>query len=236
MPTLVASYFAASSTAGDSTSLATTAFTPANGEVIVVKATTWDTGTASGTPSGGGLTYTRQATAAPGGFNGYVTIFTTVVSGSPGSMTVTLSPPAASSYHAMVVERWSNAQLAATPAVSSPITGNSTDALATITTTAANSIVTWADVDETSQNPDPGTGGGHTYRSGAIEDGLADGHQSSASVQYFAYQTAASAGSQTIGLLTPTAQKWTMIGIEVQDASGGGPSTPPGAAFMSFFR
>jgi|GEM_PF-1009560 len=236
MPALVTSYFLESihTGSGDSTSLVTPSFTPSNGEVIVVKATTWDTGTAAGTPSGGGLTYTRQATAAPGGFNGYAAIFTAVVSGSPGSMTVTLSPPAASSYHCMTVERWSNAQVAVTPAVSSPITGNSTNASATITTTAANSIVTWADVDETSQNPDPGTGGGRSYLSGATEDGMGDGHSTSASVQYFAYQTAASAGSQTIGMVTPPNQKWTMIGIEILDAASG-PSTPPGAAFMTFF-
>lgn len=229
MPTLVASYFVASSTSGDTTSLVTSAFTPSNGEVIVVKAATWDTGTPSGTPSGGGLTYTRQATAQPGGFNGYVTIFTTIVSGSPGSMSVTLSPPAASSSHSMVVERWSSARLAASPATNATISGVGTPS-ATVTTTAANSIVTWANVDDQSNDPT-----GHTYLSSATEDGLSDGHVGSGSVQYYAYQTAASAGAQTIGMSLPTGQKWTMLGIEVQ-AAGGGPSTPPGAAFMTFFQ
>ncbi len=231
MPTLITSYFAASPTAGDTSSLVTPTFTPSNGEVIVVKAATWDTGTASGTPSGGGLTYTQQIIGAPGGFAGYATIFTAVVSGSPGSMTVTLSPPASSSHHSMVVERWSSAQMAVTPAVSSPIFGNSTQASATITTTAANSIVTWANVDELSQDPT-----GHTYLSGAIEDGLSDGSSGARSVQYYAYQAAATAGSQTIGMSVPATQKWTMVGIEVLDASTPPPTSPPGAAFMTFFN
>ena len=147
MPSLVTSYFAESGKFGDTSTLSTPAFTPSNGELIVVKATTWDTGTPSGTPSGGSLTYTQKATAAPGGFNGYATIFTAPVSGSPGSMTITLSAPAGSCYHAMVVERWTNAQVAASPATSSPLVGVHSQPSATLTTTAGNSIITWAMVD-----------------------------------------------------------------------------------------
>jgi hypothetical protein len=226
MPTLVASYFVQSSTGGDSSTLSTPAFTPSSGEIIVVKAATWDTGTPSGTPSGGSLTYTQQATAAPGGFAGYCTIFTAPVTGSPGSMTVTLSAPAGSCYHSMVVERWAGAAIAGTPASNATIHGGSGTPSVTITTTAANSIVTWANVEVNSR--DPGT---RAYLSGATEDGLADGHASFSSVHYYAYQTAASAGSQTIGMSAPANQNWTIIGIEVLAA---GP--PPGAAFLSFFN
>ncbi|HSX28845.1 MAG TPA: hypothetical protein VLF60_05345 [Candidatus Saccharimonadales bacterium] len=224
MPNLVASYFLVSPIAGDSSTLVTTSFTPTNGEVIVVKAATWDTGTPSGTPSGGGLTYTQRAIGQPGGFNCYSTIFTAVVSGSPGSMAVTLSAPATSSYHSMTVERWSNAQLAATPATNSVITGNGTTPSDTVITTAANSVVTWVNADDSSQ------GGTHTYLSGAVEDGLADGSSFSNSVHYYAYQTAAAAGSQTFGMSLPTAQKWTMVGIEVQD----NPAAPPTAVTWLF--
>jgi len=208
--------------------LSTPSFTPSNGEVIVVKAATWDTGTASGTPSGGGLTYTQRATAAPGGFAGYCTIFTSVVSGSPGSMTVTLSAPAGSCYHSMVVERWSGAQLAATPASNATIFANGSAPSATITTTGTNSIITWANVDVNVNDP-----AARAYLSGATEDGLADGHDTAASVHYYAYQTAASAGSQTIGMSAPSNQRWSMIGIEVQDAPV--VATAQGA-FLTFFR
>jgi hypothetical protein len=225
MPILVTSYFAQSSVNGDTTTLNTPSFTPANGEVIVVKTITWDSGTPSGTPSGGSLTYTRRSTAAPGGFNGYATIFTSVVSGSPGSMSVTLSAPAGSCYHSMVVERWSGAKLATTPATSSPINGGGAPT-ATITTTAAGSIVTWASMDENSRDPT-----GHTYLSGAIEDGIADGHASTSSVHYYAYQTASATGVQTIGMSLPSTQQWVMTGIEIQASTLSSPG-----AFMTFFQ
>ncbi len=227
MPTLVTSYFAQSSTNGDSSSLSTPTFTPSAGEIIVVKAATWDSGTPSGTPSGGSLTYTRRSTAAPGGFAGYGTIFTAPVVSSPGSMSVTLSAPAGSCYHSVVVERWSSAQVAASPATNSTIHGAGAPS-ATITTTAPNSILTWVNVDENSRDP-----AGRTYLSSATEDGLADGHVSTSSVHYFAYQTAASAGAQVIGMSAPNTQNWTMTGIEVLDAPA---STATHGAFMPFFE
>jgi len=223
MPTLVNSYFVASPVAGDSSTLSTPAFTPSTGEVIVVKAATWDTGTPSGTPSGGGLTYSRYATGQPGGFFCYCTIFATTVTGSPGSMSVTLSAPAASCYHSMTVERWSGAQLAATPATNATINGSGAPS-ATITTTGANSIITWVDTDDHSSSPT-----GRTYLSSATEDGLADGTSQTSSVHYYAYQTAATAGTQTIGMSQPNNQTWTMVGIEVQAGATGG---TPGAVWL----
>jgi hypothetical protein len=113
----------------------------------------------------------------------------------------------------MTVERWSSALLATTPATNSTITGNNTQPSATITTTANNSILTWVSTDDSST--DPAT---RAYLSSATEDGLADGHTSVSSVQYYAYQTAATAGSQTIGMSAPASQKWVMVGIEVLDS------------------
>ncbi|HSX42848.1 MAG TPA: hypothetical protein VLF59_02060 [Candidatus Saccharimonadales bacterium] len=228
MPTLVTSYFVQSATSGDSTTLSTPAFTPSNGEVLVIKAATWDTGTPSGTPSGGSLTYTRQSTGAPGGFAGYCTIFTAAVVTSPGSMSVTLSAPAGSCYHSMTVERWASAKLAGSPATNSTVHGGSGPPSVTITTTASNSVISWVSVDENSSDPT-----GRTYLSAATEDGLADGHTSTSSVHYYAYQAAASAGSQTVGMSTPANQNWTITGIEIQHATIA--STSPPGAFMPFF-
>lgn len=232
MPTLVTSYFAESFIDGDTTPLSTPSFTPNNGEVIVVKAATWDTGTPVGAPSGGALTYMQRATAAPGGFACYSTIYTSVVSGSPGAMTVTLGAPGASCYHSMVVERWSSAQLAGTPAVSSPASGKPASGAplpsATVTTTGTNSIVTWVSADVNSL--DPAT---RAYLSSATEDGLGDGHTHSSTVHYFAYQTAASAGSQTIGLSAPSGQNWVMCGIEIQDLAVA--SNSKTGNFLTFF-
>jgi len=225
MPSLVTSYFVQSAVFGDTSTLSTPSFTPSTGELIVVKAATWDSGTPSGTPSGGSIAFSQKATAAPGGFAGYCAIFTGTATGSPGSMSITLSAPGGSCYHSMVVERWTRATVAASPAISSPINGNGAPT-ATLTSTAPNSIITWGNVDENSRDP-----AGRAYLSGATEDGLADGHSSTSSVHYFAYQTAAAAGSQTIGMSVPNTQNWVMVGIEILDAP-----TASHGAFLPFFE
>lgn len=198
----------------DANALVSDAFTPADGEVLVVKAGTYSSTIAPGTPSGGGLTWTQRVVEAGGGFNGRFEIWTAVVGTSPGSMTITMTP-AASSHHAMVVERWSGAQLAATPATGQSFEGNISAPLATITTTSANSIVSWGVYDNNSVDPT-----GHTYRSGATEEFVRN-PGNSVGIFYFAYQEAAATGSQDFGLTVPSTAKANMAGIEVQAAGSG---------------
>lgn len=228
-PSLVTTpyYVESNKTVGDTSTLVTPSFTPSNGEVIVIKTTTWDTATASGTPSGGSQTYTSRITEAPGGFSSYGRIFTTVISGSPGSMTVTLSAPAATCYHAMVVERWTSAQLAGTPATNGSAYSSASAPSANITTAANNSIVSWLCAD--SQAVSPST---RAYRSSATEDGLGDGSASTSGVFYFAYQTAATSGSQTYGLTAPSTMKWILAAIEIQDGGSAVPYIAPPGAFV----
>jgi hypothetical protein len=209
-PSLVfADYQRSGQSGGTSAVLTSASFTPANGDVIVVKAQTWDTGNAPGAPSGGGQTFTTRIDVAPGGFRPRSRISTAVVSGSPGSMTVSLAAPAASSHHDLTVEVWTNAQLAATPAVGSANAGSGT-ANTTVTTTADNSAVSWCAADTASVNP-----ASRAYLSSATEDGFSDGSVGANAVFYSAYQTAATAGAQSIGLSAPSGQAWTIAGIEV---------------------
>lgn len=212
-PTLIASYpvYVLSQSAAD---IVSPSFTPSNGEIVVVKLSTWDTGSAMGTPSGGAQTYAPGQVSAPGGFNQWAGVFTTKITGSPGAMTIS-STPASSSVHSMVVERWGNAQLAATPATCSPVNGSGTPS-STVTTTTANSVVSWVSGD--AQSRDPAT---RVYLSSATEDGLQDGHSSFNGVAYFAWQSAATAGAQTVGLSSPGSQAWVVAGVEIQAASGG---------------
>lgn len=191
--------------------LVSNAFTPSAGEVLVVKAGTWSTATAPGTPSGGGLTWTQRVVEAGGSFNGRFEIWTAVVGTSPGSMTVTMTP-AASSHHAMSLERWSGAQLAATPVTGQGFTNNIDPVLATITTTGDSSIVSWGLYDNNSADPT-----GRAYRSSAVEEFVTAG--GSNGVFYFAYQAAAAAGSQDMGLTAPSGVKWNLAGIEIQASS-----------------
>jgi len=209
-PTLVASY-PAYSAASNTTALTTPSFTPASGEIIVVKRATEDSAHAySGVPSGGSLTYTSRASDNSGS-HCYVDIYTAV--GAGASMTVSSGALSTSAWHSMMVERWSGAQLAATPATNSTKTGTGAPS-ATVITVASNSIVTSVNADWAAIAPT-----GRAYRSSANEDGLHD-KSTGNYVAYFFYQTAAASGSQTIGLTAPTGETWSMLGIEIQDAGG----------------
>jgi hypothetical protein len=220
-PTLVASYFVKSSTTGTA-ALTTPSFTPSNGEVIVITLETWDTGTSMGLPTGGSQTYTSRVAFAPGGFKPWVGIYTAVISGSPGSMTISSSPSASARY-SMTVERWSGATLAATPVTATDT--NTTTPQATLTTSAANSIISWVSGDSNSR--DPAT---RAYLLSGTDDGTRDDHVGSNGVGYHAYVVAASAGSQTFGLSAPSSQAYAIAGIEILAASAPSGATPDGIA------
>lgn len=212
-PTLVTTpYLVTSDTAGTS-SLVTTSFTPSNGEVIVVKASSNDVGTTIGTPTGGSQTYTLRGAVTSGSFC-YATLYTLIVSGSPGSMAITQPFAGDTGLRSLVVERWISATLDATPAVNATKTGSGAPS-ATLTTEGANSIVSWVNADWNAVSP-----ASRAYRSSAAESGIHDqsAHGSLPYVGYYAYQAAVSAGSQTLGLTAPTGQAWALIGVEVMAA------------------
>lgn len=197
------------SSASDSSTLTSDAFTPAVDDVIVVKLMTWDTGVSGGTPAGGGQTFTKNKEAAPGGFAGYASVWTATVVGSPGSMTVAATP-SGNSRHSMVVEHWPDGSLDATPAVNATSSGSGAPS-ANITTEADNSVVTWCSVDVGSL--DPATA---AYRLSATQDGLFDGHVGANSVHYSAYATVGAVGTYAMGMTAPTPQTWVLAGVEIQ--------------------
>jgi len=215
-PSLIASD-AQYSPGADASTLTSSAATvsPSNGDVIVVKACTWDTGTSMGTPSGGGQTYQAVQLVAPGGFAGWSGTWVCTVAGSPASFSIT-STPSAASRHSMVVERWGSALLAATPAVFTATHGTTATMSAPFTTTAANSVISFALTEENSRDP-----AGHTYAPiTTVEDGLFDGHIGSNTVQYFAYAPEPTAGATTIDLTVPAGSlNWTISGVEIKAAT-----------------
>jgi hypothetical protein len=193
-------------------SLVTASFTPPSGSIVVAKVTTADSGT---TVSGvTGLSFTSQANLHPGSST-TVSLWTAV--GAGASITVTAAFAGAGNARGLSVEVWTGAQLAGTPAVHTigPSSGAPID---TITTVAANSVVSWVNGDWAA------IAGARTYRSSATEQGY---HTLAGQwTHYSAYQAAASAGSQTYGLTAQTGQTYTMAAIEIQDAGGGGGSDP----------
>lgn len=213
-PVLIASYQVVSA-ASDTSSLVTPSFTPANGEVLVIKAASETVNAPTiGVATGGGQTYTSRisinvANHCP------VRLFTATVSGSPGSMTVTVPFTVNDGFHSMVVERWGNAQLAASPAINSGTMSGAPSL--TINTVVSDSVVSWLSADWNAVVP-----GTQVYRSGAIQDGIHDKSTEVAYVTYYAYQVCGAAGSQTFGLTLPGGQEPTMGAIEIQ-----GSGAPP---------
>jgi hypothetical protein len=225
-PTLAATFYA-SQDSPNTNSLVTASFTPTANDVLVVKADISDP-TTFGTPSGGGLTFTSRVNATGSGF-ARAQVWTAVVGGSPTAMTVTLTAGGFPvSQHTMLVERWTSAKLAGSPATMSA-SGTGTAPNGTCTTAANNSVVSWISTDATA-----GTGA-RTYRGTPTEEVY---HPVTGFTGYWAWQTAASAGAQTCGLTAPASQKWQIAGIEVQAANtgaltDGGNTTVDGMVFTA---
>lgn len=224
--TIAQTLTAQSALGGDSTSLTASLTSVSAGDVVVVMAQTWDTGTAAGTPSGGSQTYTRWATAAPGGFAGYATAFAaTMAAGVASSFTLTLSPPAAASGHSMVVYRITGGQLAATPAtVTASYGGTAGVPSGAITATGAGNLVLWCTND--AQSISPATDA-YISPAPASPDLLINGSSGSDGVFRYTHQTTSASGSQTVGMTAPTGQKWVLVGIEVQAATAATMPPPP---------
>jgi hypothetical protein len=196
------------------TSLATAAFTAPLNSIVVVKASNADASQTIGTPTATGYTFTSRINVGTSGSNCRAAIFTGVGTGVSRAVTVTFA--STSQERGIVVEVWTGASLAGTPATDSFIasgTGAPSDA---ITTTGTNSVVTWM-----SEDFNDADGTTRTYSPTATETAY---HRSAGYAAYQAYQSAASAGSQTYGISTPSAQKATMASLELQDSGGAAPT------------
>jgi hypothetical protein len=221
MPTKVDSDFVLSAGA-DQTTLTTKSFTVQNNDVIIVKATTWQTDVGMGTPTGGSQSYSKYVEAAPGGFSGYAVIYGATVSGSPAPFTISSSPTVATNTrHTLCVEIWRGAKLAVSPAVNGTLHGTG-DFSTPLVTTLSGSVISWCMCEE--KSIDPST---RQYLLGDTEDGIYDGHVGSNSVQYFAYAAVGAAGSYNFGLLAPTGLNWTAAAIEIQNGVVNGSGTIP---------
>jgi hypothetical protein len=179
-------------------------FRPAAGDLVVVKLVdiasipSWTM-----SDSASALTWTRQVNYAPGG-NLVVLIYTAPVVSALGSITVKATP-SQNNYSVMLAEWWSGAKLAASPATGTgtnyPSVSGAPDF--TITTAKAGSAVSWCSTDATSQS------GSRTYitTSGTPVEEYFFNFSGNGSGT-FAYQPAATAGTQTVGETAPTGQGW----------------------------
>jgi hypothetical protein len=193
--------------------LVTPAFTPVAGERIVITIVTddFDCNISGISGSANGLTYTSRYSHSATEELGSAYLWTTVVTGTPASMTITATCSGATGRRQMVVSRWSDVTIAASPAVG--FARESTTTSASITTTGTNSIVVWASGDWDATNP-----GTPTYRSGAIPLGSVY-YVSEELTAYSGYQVAATPGAKTFGISSPSGQWSHLVGIELLAAA-----------------
>lgn len=196
----------------DTSNLVSPPWSPVNGDVFVVKLTTWDANNPMGLVSGGGQTYQIVNTSPAGGFNGWSQVVVCTVAGSPAPFQITGAGTANPSRHSMIVEYYPTSlgfSLAGSPATNTVKTGAGLPS-ASITTAGTGSVLSWSSVDVLSVDPVT-----RAYLLSATEDGLFDGHVGANSVQYFAYATVGAPGAYTIGMSAPGGQQWVMTGVEV---------------------
>lgn len=219
MPTLTASWLVTSASANTAT-LTTPSFTPALADVIVVKVLTESDLATFFTPTDTNSHTYAHMSGSPDATSSHcwAALATTTVTVA-SSMTVSVvSNSGAPAWHSMLVEQWSSAVLAPTPAVNGTRTGTGAPS-STLVTTLTGSVVTWLNGDFNAVSP-----AGRTYDSTSAtptEDGIHD-KSTSNYVAYYAWQDAASPASQTLGLSAPGSQAWTLLGIEITDVAGGG--------------
>lgn len=223
-PTLVNSYYV-EATDNAQTALVTPSFTPSVGEIIVAKIVCADANQQVGTPAVTGFTtgtITSRVNIGTGSSGCRVAIFTCAVTASAAGTFSSGTFTTGNVARAMVVERWSNAQLAATPATASILVDTAAPFTQTITTAANNSVVSYAMADWQAANAPSGVAYvGDTATPTAEQSPT---NMPNIMYNYWLYQAAATAGSQTWGTSAPASNSMTGAAIEIQD-SGGGPQT-----------
>ncbi|MDN5920785.1 MAG: hypothetical protein L0I76_37740, partial [Pseudonocardia sp.] len=226
-PTLVAHYEVDTPASGG-TSLESESFTPAEGEILVVKSLAGDSGATLGAPSGGGLTYTLRASSSTAGWS-TGRIDTAVVGASPSAMTVSVSVTNGTNRSpSLYVERWAGVALADPVATNAVKTGTTAQTMnPVLTSTVAGSVITWCVGDWQVVS-----GGTPAYWSaGAVQ---IHEQRNSATNYWSVWQPDDEVGGQVLGMSAPTGQKWTLLGIELVPAAAAEPrrnaSTCPYAA------
>jgi hypothetical protein len=221
----LASYVSVNSPAADNTTLTTSSFTPTAGDILVVKAAKENSASLTYGPPTDTQSNTYTLRASHSGTNQAPVWIWTAVAGSSVSMTVSMTSSGASGwFRSFLVEDWTRAALDATPVTNSTTNGTGAP-LATLTTTQNNSAVTWVNADFAAVSPS-----GRVYNTSAavpIEEDVHDKSSATNYVAYYASQSAASPGSQTFGLTSPTGQTWSMVGIEILDVPGPGSPDDP---------
>ena len=175
------------------------------GDRVIVKASGSGSNGAISVSDGQSLTWTPTAVTD----SGYtpVRVFTSSPVTAAGSLTVTLTRASGSSYWGADVEVWRSVDT-----FGSPVTGKGSSGAPSlsVTTTAANSAVTWMSGDKNSVSVSTRT---WNTTAGSVTENYAATPGASIYTSWWADTGAA--GSKTVGLTKPTGQKWSAIAVPI---------------------
>lgn len=219
--TLVNTEYVENATTG-TTAIVTGSFTPAAGELLVVKIVNGDANQTFGTIAVTGFTlvssFVSQVNVGTDGASCRVGIWTAFVNTSAAG-TVSSGTFTNSRARAMAVERWTGASLAGTPSTSSTVADATTPWTSTLTTAQNGSVASYVLGDWNAIDPATTAFSGDTATPTRSH---ADTFLTGSMTVWWLSQVAATAGAQTIGISAPSGITTTTAAIEIQDASGGG--------------
>jgi hypothetical protein len=201
------------STAQDSRTLTWTIPSLAIGDVVVVKATTWDSANTQNPPAATGLSFTQQVNVSAA-TRTRVYIWTAVASSGGSNVVVTSSVLAGgASFHTGALTQCPTADgysLAGSPNVASTTGASGAPSVALAGASGNLGIVAIGDWDGLS-------GSGRAWLASATEDMYA--FDSGINTHYVGHATLTGA-STTLGLSAPTMTRWTIGAIEVLKSAG----------------
>lgn len=175
------------------------------GDRVIVKASGSGSNGAISVSDGQSLTWTPTAVTD----SGYtpVRVFTSSPVTAAGSLTVTLTRASGSSYWGADVEVWRSVDT-----FGSPVTGKGSSGAPSlsVTTTAANSAITWISGDINSVSVSTRT---WNTTAGSVTENYAATPGASIYTSWWA--DTGTAGSKTVGLTKPTGQKWSAIAVPI---------------------
>jgi hypothetical protein len=210
--------------AANATALSVGPFTPAVGEILVIKFCSADANQTASLPTASGFTtgtITERVNVGTGGSGARAAIWTCAVTGSAeGSIGITVAN--ATVVHGAVVERWGDAKLDTTPAVASALIDATTPWTFTLTTEADGSEVSYVVADWNGVDP---AGAAFVGDTATPSQEQAATYVANQVTGYWLHQAAASTGQQTLGLSAPSGMSCTSAAIEVQAAQTSTPAT-----------
>jgi hypothetical protein len=187
----------------------------AAGDTLVVLATAGGTSRTFTAPSGGGLTFTLQASALPSSGTSFGNVYVwTASAASAQTFALSFNPVGGTS------DSWSGQVLrfSGVTSVGASSSGHAPGAPSlSLTTTSANSTVVFGSTDYYAL--DGSTRRWVTSSGPATEDGydMLSGYQT----DYFGhYGSLGSAGAKTVGISSPTGQHWSAVALELVGSAG----------------